>query len=109
MFGKRKGKNKQQASAPLILTYSRFLPDVKNILKRKRYILERSDRLRKIFPKNPMTAYKRGRNLKDILVHQKTARAVGARHGREDCGKDCVICKRWYTGGSLQGTKGQIW
>ena len=36
-----------------------------------------------------MVAYKRGSNLKDLLVHKKTRRALATR-GRQDCGGGIV-------------------
>ena len=47
-----------------------------------------------------MVTYKRGRCLRDDLVHRKTRRAMNGKtdRGREDCKKDCVICRRTYGG-----------
>ena len=93
----------------MVLTYSSFLPDVrKKILKRKRHDLEQSENLRKIFHMDPMVAYKRGSNLRDVLVHQKTKRAMFGRgeRGREDCKKNCVICQKTYGGEGKEKVEG---
>ena len=94
---------------PLVMTFSSFLPDVRRILREKRAILHRSREMRKIFPRDPLVAYRRGRNLRDVLVHQKTARSVSNKKGREDCGKGCVICRRWYSGDTLGGPDGPVY
>ena len=83
----------------MAVTYSTFLPNIPQILKSKWHLLQRSQRLREVFHRNPMVAFKRGKNLKDVLVHGKTKRVVqGQRTGRQDCTKNCVICKRMYEG-----------
>ena len=92
---------------PLVATYSSFLPDIRSILQRSRHILQRSEKLKNIFKKDPMIAYKRGSNLKDLLVHRKTKRALG-NHGRQDCGGTCAICKVFYDGESVPGVGGTI-
>ena len=86
---------------PMAVTFNRYLPDVAVILRRNRYLLHRSQRMRDIFPSDPMVAYKRGRNLKDILVHRKTRGLISKQgSGKSDsCGKECVICKRMYAEG----------
>ena len=56
-----------------------------------------------------MVAHKRGRNLTDILVHQKTSRALKEqKQGRQDCGKVCAICKKLYEGDTIMGEKGPL-
>ena len=85
---------------PMALTFSRFLPNVSALLKKNRHLLNRSERMRNVFPADSMVAYKRGRNLKDLLVHRKTRTALASKgEGErrvESCGKGCVICGRMY-------------
>ena len=85
---------------PMALTYSRFLPNIPALLKRNRHLLHRSERMRSIFTTDSMVAYKRGRNLKDMLVHRKTKVALASKGQSvrrvESCGKGCVICCRMY-------------
>ena len=96
--------------APMVVTYSRCLPDIKKILKSKRHILKRSQNLEGMFPADSMVAYRRGRNLKDGLVHRMSRLIMNSgRRTREDCGKGCVICKRTYGGADrdkVRGNKG---
>ena len=46
-------------------------------------------------------------NLKDLLVHRKTRRALGTK-GRQDCGANCVICRTFYEGESVPGVQGAV-
>ena len=86
---------------PLSLTYSHCLPNIAAILKNKRHLLCRSEKMANIFSSDSMIAYKRGKNLKDMLVHNKTRRIISNQGGRkkQNCGKECVICRRTYTDG----------
>lgn len=109
ILGRRSKKRsvKEGERVPMVITYSGFLPDIRAIMKKNRHILHRSDRMKEIFPKDPIVAYKRGSNLKDLLVHQKTRRAIGSR-GRQDCGGGCAICKVFYAGETVPGAGGVV-
>ena len=97
-------RTSEESRVPMVVTFSSFLPDVTAIMRKNRHILQKSDRLKKIFRKDPMVAYKRGSNLKDLLVHRKTRKALGTR-GRQDCGGGCVICKVFYEGDTVPGAE----
>ena len=56
---------------PLVLTYSKGLPHVREIIKKKMTVLQRSEKMKKGFIKPPILAFRRDKNLKDILVHKK--------------------------------------
>ena len=87
---------KDRRGVPLVVTYSAHLPNISNILKEKKSILARSERLKNIFSSNNdvFTSYKRGTNLRDILVHRKTKQIAEGRHkGQGDCGKNCSVCR----------------
>ena len=97
----------------MALTFSRHLPNIRDILRKKRYILHRSEKMRAVFPSDPMVAYRRGRNLKDMLVHSKTRGIISNRgtkeRGRESCGKECVICRRMVTEDeTIEGAQGRM-
>ena len=67
-------------------------------MRKKRHLLNHSDNLKKIFKDDSLISYRRGRSLKDQLVHSKTKRIMtGGRKGAQGCGKNCVICQRVYT------------
>ena len=75
--GTRKKQKKQ--GVPLVVTFSSHLPNIAKILKEKKHLLMRSERLRRIFDDGVFASYRRGTNLKDILVHKKnkTSRTTG--------------------------------
>ena len=100
-------RSKEQDRVPLVVTYSSYLPNIREIMHSNRHILHRSDRLKNIFQKDPMVAYKRGRNLKDLLVHGKTRRALTTQ-GKQDCGRDCAICQVFYEGDTVPGVGGPV-
>ena len=53
-------KNKDPKRIPLILTYNRFLLNLQTIL-------QTSKNLRELFQEHPITAFKRNKNLKEIV------------------------------------------
>lgn len=63
--------NKKCNRVPFVLNYSRGLPNIHQILKKRQKILENSDRLKLAFHNTPIVAFRRDKNLKDILVHKK--------------------------------------
>ena len=98
---------KQKKGLPLVVTYSSHLPNINKILREKHYILERSEKLKDIFH-DLFVSYKRGTNLKDILVHKKT-KTLGRQESKNQgsCGKNCCICKLVYNQGEkIQGPRG---
>ena len=74
---------------PLVLTFSKLLPDVGNILRKHQATLHQSERMREIFKEPPLLAFRRDRNLCDVLVHRKTDKILGRKE--EQCA--CDICK----------------
>ena len=54
-----------------------------------------------------MIAFKKGSNLKDLLVHKKTKKALGTKR-RQDCGGVCVIWKVFYQGDTEPGVEGPV-
>ena len=74
---------------PLVLTFSKLLPDVRNILRKHQSTLHQSERMREIFKEPPLLAFRRYRNLCDVLVHRKTDKILGQKE--EQCA--CDICK----------------
>ena len=82
-------KKDNSRRVPLVLTYSKLLPDVLNILRKHQTTLHQSERMREVFKEPPLLAYRRDRNLCDVLVHRKTDRILGRKD--EQCA--CDICK----------------
>jgi hypothetical protein len=82
----------QQKRVPLVVTYSKLLPDIRAILNKHERTLHRSERMQKVFPESPLLAYRRDRNICDVLVHTKTNRALQAT--RKSC--TCDMCSLLY-------------
>ena len=92
-------KRKGREGVPMVVTYSSHLPNINRILKRKSYILSRSNELKSIFDENIFVSYKRGISLGDTLVHKKTKQI--SREGsvtQGSCQKNCRVCKVAYAG-----------
>ena len=62
-------KKKSNNRVPCVLTYHPRLRMMGKILHKHYKLLQSNDRLQKAFPEPPMVAFKRLRNLRDILVH----------------------------------------
>lgn len=76
----------------LVVTYSSSLPNLTNILRKHFNILQQSDKLSTLFPVPPRVVYRRGRNLKDVLVHSKCS--ASQNFGCQPCGKSrCQVCE----------------
>ena len=56
---------------PLLLTYNRFLPNISNIVQRNWSILQINKDLREVFQNAPITAFKRNKNLKELIGGNK--------------------------------------
>jgi hypothetical protein len=79
---------------PLVVTYSKLLPDIRSVLTKHEATLYRSDRMREVFPSPPMLAYRRDQNISDLLVHSKTSAAL--KSTSTSC--SCVTCNSVYSG-----------
>ena len=56
---------------PLVVTYKPALPNLHSILKEHHQILLTSSKARAIFKEPPLVAYRRGRNLAQMLTHKR--------------------------------------
>ena len=91
---------KGRQGVPLVVTYSSHLPNISKIIREKKHLLARSDKLKRVFENDVFVSYKRGTNLRDILVHKKTKQLGRSDEKvKGDCGKNCVVCKVMYTKG----------
>ena len=86
---KNKNKKNQSDRGPLVLTYSKLLPDVRTILRKHQATLHKSERMREVFGKPPLLAFRRDKNLCDVLVHRKTDTILGQKE--ENCA--CDVCE----------------
>ena len=97
----RNKKNKSDR-VPLVLTYSKLLPDIRNILRKHQATLHKSERMREVFDKPPLLAFRRDTNLCDVLVHRKTDKILGQKE--ENCA--CDVCESIIKD-TISDTKGE--
>lgn len=82
-------KDRKEDRVPLVLTYSKHLPDIHKIVRRHMHVLSRSERMVQVFQTPPLVAYRRDKNLCDVLVHGKTNKAL--KRAENTC--SCRVCK----------------
>ena len=102
---KRVEKQEGPKRVPLVITYHPTLPSISKLARNHwNVMVENSARLEKIFPLPPVIAYKRSKNLRDILVKAKlpagkrsTRKKEGFKQGSSssnpDRPKDQVSCR----------------
>lgn len=92
---------------PLVLTYSDALPNIHSILHKHISTLHRSKNLKDIFPQPPLVAFRRDKNIKDILVHKKHNNKFYHKENKcEPCGKNCALCPYIVEDNSFKGKDG---
>ena len=95
--------NSHEERVHLVLTYTRALPNISKILNKRMEILRKSKKLSNIFKAPPQVSYRRGRNIKDILVHQKWSRTDKKSRKANGQACKCKICSVTYKSGSAKG------
>ena len=94
-------KPKQKSSNrtfPLVLDYNPRLPDVSRVIKKHLHLLESNPKIAEIFPaKSIMPAYRRTKNLKDLLAPSKCKDTPisSKEKGCFKCSKRCDLCKNF--------------
>ena len=85
---------KKKDRVPFVITYSSALPDIRRIVQQRMSILHRSERMKSVLPELSIIAFKRQRNLADILVHSKPNKTLRRKmcSGSYTCGKNCSVC-----------------
>ncbi len=91
----RKGRQ-QSNRVPLVLTFAKQLPDVQEIVHKRMSLLYKSDRMKQIFQQPPVLAFRRDRNISDVLVHGKLNRLMRSENVDEGQCK-CKVCERIVT------------
>ena len=97
-----RNKKNQSDRVPLVLTYSKLLPDVRTILRKHQATLHKSERMREVFDKPPLLAFRRDKNLCDILVHRKTDKILG----QKEINCACDVCES-IIADTISDTKGE--
>ena len=94
---------KRNNRVPLVLSYSKALPDIHTILRKI------SERMKNVFKELPITSCKRNKNIKDILVHHKhSVQFYHREKGCKRCGTDCALWKHLIESSKFQDNEGQI-
>ena len=77
-------KKESTERVPFVITFHPRLRKLGTVLNRYFYLLQSNERLKKAFPQAPMVAFRRLRNLKDMLVHSGSQ--------KEDCTQTVSKC-----------------
>ena len=100
---RKKGKGR----VPLVITYSKQLPDIRKIIKTHLNLLHKSDRMKTIVKAPPLVAFRRDRNLGEILVHGKHNKVFKSTEENTNADyflKKCKICLRILNDSIIKGT-----
>lgn len=100
-------KEDKKKRVPLVLTFSKQLPDVHKIVKKHMNILHNSEEMKTVFKDPPIVAYKRDQNLGDVLVHgklNKVAKTTGDRKS-DEC--KCEVCKKFSSKSEITTAKAE--
>ena len=90
---KRETANKPRP--PLILKFNRTPPNIKGIIDKHWHLLQISPKLRNTFQEKPIIAYKRNRNLKEIIGINKVLNNKVIQKKRAE--KQHLFCSPCYT------------
>ena len=95
---------------PLVLTFSQNLPDVRKIMRKNMSLLHTSDRMKEVFPVQPILAFRRDNNLQDILVHKKHNNMFFKYPQKcEPCGKKCALCPYIINSENFTDFRGKVY
>ena len=81
---------------PLVTTFHPCLPPLRKITNDNHHILHTSDRLASAVPETPVLAYRRPRNLRDLIVRAEVPSLDSSppiQHGTFKCNSKCVVCQ----------------
>ena len=79
---------------PFVVTFHPRLRKLGNVLHKYFYLLQSNERLKRSFPQPPMVAFRRLRNLRDMLMHSKLRREEKEEQKEIRCcnGNRCKCC-----------------
>lgn len=100
------GLREANRRVPLVVTYHPSLPNLPTITRDNTPVLHASQRLKNAIPESPIIAYRRPKNLRDLLVssHLKPPSFEPAR-GSSPCGsRRCLTCDHVQTGTTIRST-----
>ena len=88
--------SKANPKVPLVTSYHPCLPPLGKITKENHHILHTSDRLASAIPDLPVLAFRRPRNLRDLIVRAEVPpldTSTPTPHGTFKCTSKCIVCK----------------
>ena len=71
MLKKKVRKKPKQTRIPQTLTYSRFCPNISKVIRKLWNLLELNESLKEIFNCRSITAFRRNKNLKELIERNK--------------------------------------
>ena len=87
---------KDNPKVPLVTSYHPCLPPLRKITKENHHILHTSDRLAGAIPNSPVLAFRRPRNLRDLIVRAEVPSldtSPATKFGTFKCTSRCIVCK----------------
>ena len=94
-----KPKPKQQTdTVPFVITYNPALPNISRIIHKHSDVLYSSDRCKNVFTNPPLVAYRRCKNISDILVRANLPEPTNTDQSRSPSGSfrcnktSCTVC-----------------
>ena len=87
---------KDKPKVPLVTSYHPSLPPLRKITKENHHILHTSDRLAEAIPNSPVLAFRRPRNLRDLIVRAEVPpldSSPPTKFGTFKCTSKCIVCK----------------
>ena len=96
------------------VTFHPNLPSVSRVLKKHwEVMVSQSNRLKRCFPKPPLVAYRRGKNLGDHLCRAKIStkrKSTRLKNGSVPCRQGCQLCWHIETATTHEDKRtGQVW
>ena len=89
--------SEKDTNSPFVITYHPKLPSITNITRKHWNVMcDDSPKLKKCFPNPPVVAYKRHKNLRDLLIRSKVQTRRSSKRilgGFKTCGRACILCR----------------
>ena len=106
-------REKSKSRQVFVVTYDPRLPSINTIVRRHWRTMTRDQYMEEVFPQPPLIAYRRPRNLRDMLVRAKLPARKHQRPRRETVGmkkcQNCPICPLVKTGNKIRSTYSNYW
>ena len=93
---------REKETRPVLVTFDPRQPPLGQITKKHHHILNLSDKMRKAVPEPPLIAYRRPKNLRDLLVRAEVIPRERKQPGTRPCGgRGCKTCPMLQTMDSI--------